>query len=398
MKKTLLSALILVLAACLSPSGDNPAPQVIVTPEVTITPPAPIPTPTPIAVDGVATIDGVLYVFNEAAQEWVALPELEAEFERVAVTEDGRVVALDANNAEIYELNAAGEWMMAVPVEWREFAQSLPEGARLDAEAGRVYDALNNVLYVLDAETNEWREPKAENFSELFPAVWHETFIGEVDGFRIPLTIGYGDDIRNHPDPNFRIRKIGLTEEGAEAMASLFLHSAWGRHRMESGNEEVSYQEYLDLLRQGKGNVRVMIMDDNGITRRMAEIDPRQGVSVLLTVKKNMPVMIANGVGFYLGVGEETGRLFLADNEYLRLKPGQYEKHTYTTYIHKLFDSTAIALGGIPNTCMQSGDVLASCGILTMPDDFQDWHALRRSRVLAYMNGESQDPLVIVER
>jgi hypothetical protein len=167
---------------------------------------------------------------------------------------------------------------------------------------------------------------------------------------------------------------------------------------MEPGNEEVSYQEYLVLLGQGKGNVGVMIMDDNGITRRMAEIDPRQGLSVLLTVKKNMPVMIANGVGWYLGAGEETGRFFFSDNQYWRMRPGEMGKYTYTTYIHKLFGSAAAALGATPNKCLQSSDVLASCGILSNPDDYEVWDALRRSRAIAHLNGESQDPLVIVER
>ncbi len=116
MKQTLLFTLIFFLAACTSaPQVTPPSPALGEGPGVRETPPptdTPAPTPTPVAVDGIATVDGIHYIFDESAQEWQALPELDAEFERVLVTEDERIVALDENGAEVYTLDmATGEWV-----------------------------------------------------------------------------------------------------------------------------------------------------------------------------------------------------------------------------------------------------------------------------------------------
>jgi hypothetical protein len=315
-------------------------------------------------VDGVATIDGVLYVFDEAAQEWQALPELEAEFERVAVTEDGRVVALDANNIEIYELNAAGEWMMAVPVEWREFAQSLPEGARLDAEAGRVYDKLNNVLYVLDGETNEWREPIRLEYSANFPAVWHERFEGNVEGFgfSIPITIGLTDEVVKHP--THPILGVGMTQKGADAAAWLVMHSFWGRYRDLMGNPDVTFEQYMQLVKEGKGQVEVYVLGENGKTWRTMLVDPRQGVSLVLTNKEHMPVADNSIWGFFLGV-DEAGKLLFATNKHQLF--GKYDPQVYgsslnRTFVADIFQDLAAAVGRTPNDCIQGGMCMESVG------------------------------------
>jgi|GEM_PF-6106253 len=108
----------LILAACA-------APQVTVTSEVTITlsPPTETPfptlTPTPVAVNGIAEdADGNKLAYFDG--EWVALPEFAknqaTDVDRVEVqkpgTKDQRIVALDAEDVELYELSINGkEWV-----------------------------------------------------------------------------------------------------------------------------------------------------------------------------------------------------------------------------------------------------------------------------------------------
>lgn len=387
----------LLLAAC--------APQVTVTSEVTVTLPpptdTPTPTPTPVAVDGVATIDGVLYVFDEAVQEWVVLPELDGEFERVVVTEDGRVVALDAGDTELYELSAAGEWMMAVPEQWREFAQSLPEGARMDAEAGRVYDALNNVLYVLDAETNEWREPIRLEYSANFPAVWHERFVGNVEGydFSIPITIGLTDEVVKHP--THRIREVGMTQKGADAAVWLVMHSFWGRYRDLMSNPDVTFEQYMQLVKEGKGQVAVYVLGENGKTWRTMLVDPRQGVSLVLTNKEQMPVADNQLWGFFMGV-DEAGRLLFTTNKHRlfgKYDPQVYGSYLENTFVADLFQDVAAALGRTPNHCMQGGDVYGRCGLLSVPSDYREaWANQLIERFRELMDGESDDVLFTLKR
>ncbi len=105
----LLIVVSLLFAACapqtdsLLPPGEGPGMRETA---------APAPTPTPVAVDGIAAVDGTLYLFDETAQAWTALPELDADFARVMVTEDGRIVALDENGAEAYALDmTTGAWV-----------------------------------------------------------------------------------------------------------------------------------------------------------------------------------------------------------------------------------------------------------------------------------------------
>jgi hypothetical protein len=131
MKKTLLFALILILAACTSaPQNDSPLPPGE-GPGVRDTPAL---TPTPVAVDGIATIDGIHYIFDEAAQNWVALPELDADFARVMETEDGRIVALDEKNAEKYSLDmATGEWVELKVSYSADVLAEMDENAKLAA-------------------------------------------------------------------------------------------------------------------------------------------------------------------------------------------------------------------------------------------------------------------------
>jgi hypothetical protein len=98
MNKTLpLIALVLILTACLSPSGGQPAPQVTVTstPPPTDTP-APTMTPTPVAVDGIAeNAEGNKLAYLNG--EWTMLPALEGEYAKLLQQPGGKLVAVDAD-------------------------------------------------------------------------------------------------------------------------------------------------------------------------------------------------------------------------------------------------------------------------------------------------------------
>jgi hypothetical protein len=168
---------------------------------------------------------------------------------------------------------------------------------------------------VLDVETNEWREPISLEYSANFPAVWHERFEGKVDGydFSIPITMGLTDEVVKHP--THRIREVGMTQKGADAASWLVMHSFWGRYRDLMGNPEVTFAEYMELVKQGKGQVEVFVLEENGRTWRTKLVDPRQGVSLVVTNKEQMPVMERTGWGFFLVV-DETGRLLFATNQH----------------------------------------------------------------------------------
>jgi hypothetical protein len=212
---------------------------------------------------------------------------------------------------------SVGEWVRAVPEEWRAFAAGLPEGAWIDVERGKAYDALNNVLYVLDAETNEWREPKAVVFPESFGvdprSIFETTGTVEVDGVSvtIPMTLGVTREMTGRSTN--RLTKIEMTELGAEATAWLWMHAFWGRYRDYMGNPEVTFAEYLKLVEQGKGQVEILVFDRRGVANKVT-VDPRRGVTVACGDKRDMEVMYATGLGFGWEVDEKGGLKFQTNN------------------------------------------------------------------------------------
>jgi hypothetical protein len=81
------------------------------------------------------------------------------------------------------------------------------------------------------------------------------------------------------------------------------------------GNTGVTYEQYLELLKQPKGGeISLIILDTDGKTTRPAMIDPRQGFSLLLTDKLKMPVSTNGIFGDFFGV-DGKGRLLFATNE-----------------------------------------------------------------------------------
>ena len=106
MKRIFFIFLALALSACApaaTPAVNTPIPTNTSIPTLA-------PTATPVAVDGVADVDGLYYVFDEKTQSWEALPNLEAEHQRVILKEDGSIVALDEKDVEIFVLTD-GEWV-----------------------------------------------------------------------------------------------------------------------------------------------------------------------------------------------------------------------------------------------------------------------------------------------
>lgn len=166
-----------LLTACASapPAQVSETSEVLpATPPPTDTP-APTLTPTPIAVDGIATIDGIHYIFDEAAQEWVALPELNAEFERVMVAEDGRIVVVDENGTEVYALDMeTGNWLEAVtfePMTLETDPSKMGVCTYEDITSGRLDWSVDqaikngNIVFPEDAHNGGWENRRGESNS-----------------------------------------------------------------------------------------------------------------------------------------------------------------------------------------------------------------------------------------
>jgi len=263
----------------------------------------------------------------------------------------------------------------------------------------QVTDSKNNVIAIYDAKTGEWRKPISKEFSEAFPAVWTETTEGYADGLYIPITIGLTEGVVNNP--TFPVKEVHMTKEGANAVASIFLHSCWARYRDLMGHPDTTYSEYIALVKTGQGDVDVLVTDDNGVAKVTAHIDPRQGFSEVWTDEKNMPIK-ANDLWGFLVQSDETGKLILSTNTYAFLvnadkkNGGKIWKTRDMEWFRTVISNIAFIMGSTPNKCMEATSVQAACGSLPLPKDFLDWTAPIAKNFIDYQSGSAKPMFTIV--
>jgi hypothetical protein len=174
-----------------------------------------------------------------------------------------------------------------------------------DRYGTRLVDEVNNIILVKDGDT--WREPKSEITTEDYPVMYCETKTGKSDGFEIPITLCLGKNANE--GVGFNYSEAHMTQLGADDEALLYLRNAWVRYREIMNHPDITYQEYLDLLRKGEGNIRMLDSDSEELTL----VDPRRGFSAVITGDEvsDMPVRFYNSLGFYF-TSDEKGRLLFS--------------------------------------------------------------------------------------
>ncbi len=236
------------------------------------------------------------------------------------------------------------------------------EGYLMEDKYGtRLVDNANNILLVKDGDV--WRLPESRNYSEAYPAVYYETKIGNTDGFEIPVTIGLSQNAQDGEDFNFT--EVHMTQKGADDIAQVYLQDCWLRYKYVMNHPDVTYDQYLDLLKQGKGDIAIYDI----LAKKEFLIDPRQGFSLVLTADGpgTMPLKYQynSASGFYYGA-DETGRLMRAENQawiyHLNLQGDtSYFRDINTVFlIGALTTSSDLAI--YSDACLAHG-VLAECGI-----------------------------------
>jgi hypothetical protein len=144
------------------------------------------------------------------------------------------------------------------------------------------------------------------------------------------------------------------------------------------GND-VIYEQYIELLKQPTGGeVNLLILDQDGITRREAMIDPRQGFSMLISGKLDPKYGIAYSLGNHLFFGVDgKGRLLFASDLF-----EQYGMYGDTRYVGVPVKDEILLrnnftlldeFGSIQNHCMLRGNIESSCGRLKAVPEEHDW-------------------------
>jgi hypothetical protein len=130
----------------------------------------------------------------------------------------------------------------------------------------------------------------SERYSPSFTAEY--TYHDEESGLVIPIAIGITDDLP--------IKSLELTDLGVEVMGKMWLASCYYRYTEIMGND-VSMEEYGELVKQGKGQVEIWYSDEAtsknkpvdklARTSKKTLIDPRSGPSITLTGRKDLPLV-----------------------------------------------------------------------------------------------------------
>jgi|GEM_PF-3333638 len=206
----------------------------------------------------------------------------------------------------------------------------------------------------------------SREFSALYPAEWHNKWTGKVAGLDIPIIVGLAYDVVH--DTTFPVTPfigVTITQEGANAVADAFLRISHYRYTKFMGND-VTYEQYLDLLKQPTGGeVLMLITDDTGV-RREAWINPRQGFSMLIgdDIDPRLGVEFNRGVEAFFGVDGQ-GRLLMATDWFKNANFNPYYVNgvdiSDASFIYENFTILEF-FGTIENKCMVSGNSLSACG------------------------------------
>jgi|GEM_PF-6862382 len=129
-----------------------------------------------------------------------------------------------------------------------------------------------------------WRELFLGNFSERYPASFTDEFVfhDPESGLDIPIGIGLTGDLP--------VRAVYLTDLGKEYLGRSWLAACYYRYREIMGHKDVTYEQYLELVKQGQGQVEMWYHDELSGQRQIALVDPRSGVSITVTNRSDLPL------------------------------------------------------------------------------------------------------------
>lgn len=185
------------------------------------------------------------------------------------------------------------------------------------------------------------RNAEKSTSMEEYPMVWTKEFTGESEGIRVTFALGFSEMVEDHGFHS--VKGIEMTQEGIDAQVVNWLRLCHYRYNYvtstDGNNEKISYEDYLQLLRQPEGGeIYMPVRESDGkgnwsVVWRY--IDPRAGFALNyfpeaeeMPVKTNSMVTeredgpMENGfiyTGFVMGADEKndgtnSGRLMLVHN------------------------------------------------------------------------------------
>ena len=191
---------------------------------------------------------------------------------------------LESETATLINPNEfSGKLVMAIPLSSVFFGE-----IEFNPELGRVqnvnrYDQLTfwngdrwQPLYESTEYEGIYSEKAKPSFTDSF------FYTEPTTGMEIPIHIGLTNDLA--------ISEIHLNDLGKEAIATQWLLANWHRYTNIMKNNDVSFEDYIQLVANGNGNVEINYLDEITGERKVSQINPSNGLSITITEKNNLPL------------------------------------------------------------------------------------------------------------
>ena len=250
-------------------------------------------------------------------------------------------------------------------------------------------------------ETEAPAEVKHPEFSREYQPAYIEHHEVVVQGITMNIDWGLSHWVTARPEKP--VSEIHIAPDIAPMVGELFLKSCWYRftHFM-PGNESVTYEQYVELEKQGKGDISFVAYDEVNGGRWPVEtsFDPAEGFALSL-VDESLPIKIHDKSSTYYG-SDGTGRLFIA-NKLDKAMVSRYSGISYEDKWLSIFrDLLSDSLGdllSIENKCFVSADVQSACGYPSFPiDKWKEFFQPILNEMMLQHN-EDRDPIFwVVEK
>ena len=216
-------------------------------------------------------------------------------------------------------------------------------------------------------------------FSEKYPPEWSESYTAHVGGMDIPISIGLTRWERNRPE--YPISEIHIAPDMVDNYGDYFMHMCFWRYTQFMGHPDVTYDQYLQLVANGQGQVEIAAYDDARTDQTFPEvslIDPREGFS-LVYADQALDIKWSPNSLYY---GTSGGRLLMvysllgSEVELLIYKDqtGDHKKVKEAAFAQNQIINNLSCFGFLENKCLLYNNVPQSCPVLRNPPEFRQYY------------------------
>jgi len=270
----------------------------------------------------------------------------------------------------IYD-ETAKQWIKSTSDETPSLTPT-PEGVELRGDTlVKIDKDSGKILEYVDPKTGEWTSASFE-FTKTITLGFKENYVANVEGMEIPIGLGLEHWVTKRSEQ--QIKEVHIAPDIVDILGDIFMHACFLRYTNLMGNN-VTYEEYVELVKQGKGQVEIAAFDEitgnNEELPKLMQVDPREGFALTLSEQKQPVVYNKDLWSFYVGV-DGRGRFLVTDDlfttKYLNTYDPMTEKYSGelvdSIILRDQFNKPLIIMADIDNRCMLGGNMRGAEAIL----------------------------------